>query len=153
VLSRYDFTTRWELEAPIDKVWDPIFHCETWPAWWDGVRSAVQLEEGGAGRLGSLWRYTWKSALPYELTFDMRLTAVEPPVAMDGAAVGELAGEGSWRLHRTGAGTIVVYEWHVVTTRSWMKLVAPLARPVFAWNHDLVMRQGQVGLARLLRER
>ena len=27
---------------------------------------------------------------------------------------------------------------------------APLLRPVFAWNHDIVMRQGGEGLARLL---
>ncbi|MCA1656715.1 MAG: polyketide cyclase, partial [Actinobacteria bacterium] len=26
-------------------------------------------------------------------------------------------------------------------------LLAPLARPVFRWNHDVVMRQGGEGLA------
>jgi hypothetical protein len=31
-----------------------------------------------------------------------------------------------------------------------MNLLAPLARPVFAWNHDVVMRWGGEGLARLL---
>jgi hypothetical protein len=28
-----------------------------------------------------------------------------------------------------------------------MNAVRPLARPAFAWNHDLVMRQGGQGLA------
>jgi hypothetical protein len=32
-----------------------------------------------------------------------------------------------------------------------MNLLAPLARPVFAWNHDVVMRWGAEGLAKLLR--
>jgi hypothetical protein len=29
-------------------------------------------------------------------------------------------------------------------------LLAPLARPIFEWNHDVVMHQGGEGLARLL---
>jgi hypothetical protein len=38
----------------------------------------------------------------------------------------------------------------VKTTEWWMNLLAPIARPLFAWNHDVVMRQGGEGLARLL---
>jgi hypothetical protein len=38
----------------------------------------------------------------------------------------------------------------VRTTRSWMNALTPLARPVFRWNHDWVMRQGGRGLARRL---
>ena len=36
------------------------------------------------------------------------------------------------------------------TTRAWMNLVAPIAGPVFRWNHNVVMRQGGECLARLL---
>jgi hypothetical protein len=32
-----------------------------------------------------------------------------------------------------------------------MNLLAPIARPAFAWNHDQVMRSGLVGLQRRLR--
>ena len=31
-----------------------------------------------------------------------------------------------------------------------MNLLAPIARPVFAWNHDWVMKRGGEGLSRLL---
>ena len=31
-----------------------------------------------------------------------------------------------------------------------MNLLGPVARPAFAWNHDLVMRQGAFGLAHRL---
>jgi hypothetical protein len=31
-----------------------------------------------------------------------------------------------------------------------MNVLAPLARPAFAWNHDIVMRQGADGIAREL---
>ena len=46
--------------------------------------------------------------------------------------------------------TAVTYEWNVRTTKAWMNLLAPVARPVFAYNHDVVMRWGGEGLARRL---
>jgi hypothetical protein len=38
----------------------------------------------------------------------------------------------------------------VEVTQPWMRFVAPIARPVFAWNHGVVMRWGHEGLARRL---
>jgi hypothetical protein len=34
-----------------------------------------------------------------------------------------------------------------------MNLLAPLARPVFRWNHDAIMREGGHALARRLNAR
>ena len=42
------------------------------------------------------------------------------------------------------------YDWQVDTTQAWMKLMAPVARPFFAWNHDVIMRWGAQGLAKRL---
>jgi hypothetical protein len=86
----------------------------------------------------------------YRLEFDMRITAVDRPHRLEGEAVGELAGLGTWRLYEEEGETAVVFEWRVRTTRRWMNAIAPLARPVFRWNHDWVMRQGGRGLARRL---
>jgi uncharacterized protein YndB with AHSA1/START domain len=152
-MARYDFVTRWHLDAPIDAVFEELLLVEQWPAWWHGVEDVVELERGGADRVGSRWRYTWKSVLPYRLVFDMRVTRVQWPVAIDGAAMGELAGQGLWRLFGERDGTLVRYEWNVATTSRWMNLLAPLARPLFAWNHDVVMRRGGQGLARRLQDR
>jgi hypothetical protein len=44
----------------------------------------------------------------------------------------------------------VVYDWRVRSTKPWMNLLAPVARPVFEHNHDVVMRWGGEGLARRL---
>ena len=46
--------------------------------------------------------------------------------------------------------TAVVYDWQVATTKRWMNLLSPIARPVFEYNHDVVMRWGGEGLARRL---
>jgi len=80
----------------------------------------------------------------------VRTTKVERPDLLEGDASGELAGLGRWRLFEQGGVTAVLYEWNVRTTRAWMNLLAPVARPVFAVNHDYVMRNGGQGLARLL---
>ena len=68
----------------------------------------------------------------------------------EGDASGELSGVGRWRLFEQGSVTAVLYEWNVRTTRAWMNLLAPVARPIFAVNHDYVMRNGGHGLAELL---
>jgi hypothetical protein len=61
---------------------------------------------------------------------------------MEGRADGELRGTGRWRLFEQDGVTAVLYEWDVETTRAWMNAIGPLARPVFNWNHDVVMRWG-----------
>jgi uncharacterized protein YndB with AHSA1/START domain len=149
-MAQYEFLTTWCLDAPIDRVWDALYESERWPEWWRGVERVQVLEPGDADRVGELSRYTWKSRLPYRLEFDMRTTRVERPFLVEGTAQGELAGQGRWRLFEARGTTAVTYEWTVETTERWMNLLAPLARPVFAWNHDVVMRNGGVGLARRL---
>ena len=88
--------------------------------------------------------------LPYELSFDMRVTRVRAPVEARASAAGELAGEGRWRLFRSGTGTVVRYDWDVCTTKPWMNALVLVGRRAFAWNHDYVMARGGEGLARLL---
>ena len=83
----------------------------------------------------------------------MRTTRVEPMSLIEGRAQGELAGLGRWTLAPDGARTKVRYEWTVEVTRPWQRLLAPLARPVFAWNHNVVMGWGYEGLARKLAAR
>jgi uncharacterized protein YndB with AHSA1/START domain len=149
-VAEYRFLTTWLLDGPVEPVFDAINDTATWPQWWRGVRRAELLEEGNADGVGRLWDFTWRSRLPYDLSFRLRVTAVERPWRMDGQADGELVGTGRWRLYHGSAGTAVVYEWNVRTAREWMNRLAPLARPAFAWNHDVVMRQGGEGLARRL---
>ena len=152
-MAAYSFVTHWRVRAPIEAVWEEIFHSERWASWWTGLVSVVELEPGGANRLGCVRRFTWKGALPYTLVVEMRVTRVEPPATLESAASGELEGRGLWSLSSDGDVTKVRYDWNVCTNKRWMNLLAPLARPLFAWNHDVVMRGGEQGLKRLLEGR
>src|SRR5204862_7025843 len=88
--------------------------------------------------------------LPPGLAFGMGLTRGEPTSVIEGEAIGELTGKGRWPLTQDGDATSVRYAWHVSTTKPWMNLLAPVARPLFKWNHDVVMNWGAEGLARKL---
>ncbi len=152
-MPEYSFLTTWCLEAPRQPVWDAIWESERWPEWWRGVVAAETLVEGGEDGVGQVGRYTWRSRLPYDLDFKLTTTRVSKPYLLEGQAEGELAGTGRWRLFEEDGErpvTAAVYEWNVHTTKPWMNLLAPIARPVFGWNHDWVMRNGGEGLARLL---
>ena len=148
-MANYEFLTTWLLDAPIEAVFDVLHDSKRYPAWWKGVQSVSVLEEGDGEGVGELDRFSWRSLLPYTLEFDLRVTRVERPHLIEGTATGELEGIGIWRLFE-GPGTAVIYDWRVRTTQTWMNALGPLARPVFAWNHDLVMRQGGHGLAKRL---
>ncbi len=149
-MAEYVFHTSWRITAPIDAVWEAIYHSERWPTWWKEIESVEELQPGDKLGVGSVRRYVFRTRLPYQLKFDMRVTRVEPPVALEGVASGELEGTGRWRLRPEGQLTAVDYTWSVRTTKWWMNLFAPLARPIFAWNHREVLRRGGEGLARLL---
>lgn len=148
-MGQYEFLTTWCLDAPIERVFDVLRDSRGYPRWWKGVESVVALADGDPDGVGEASRFTWRSVLPYELSFDSRVTRVERPHLIEGTATGELEGTGTWRLYE-GRGTAAVYEWRVHTTRAWMNLLGPVARPAFVWNHDIVMRKGAEGIAREL---
>ncbi len=148
--SEYRLSTIWRLDAPLHAVWAAIHDSSHWPEWWNSVEEVAELEAGSTEGVGALQRYTWKGRLPYRVVFDMRITRIEPLVALEGEASGDLEGIGRWRFSTDRGVTVVHYEWRVQTRRGWMNLLAPLVRPLFRWNHDFVMREGGMSLARRL---
>ena len=151
--TEFNLITNWTLAAPREAVWRELTKPEDWPAWWRAVERVELLEAGDADGLGALRRMTWRTALPYSLTFDMRTVRVEPMAVIEGRAEGELSGVGRWTVDGDRDRTRVRYDWRVEVTQPWMRFVAPLARPVFAWNHGVVMGWGGEGLARRLTAR
>jgi len=147
-VARYEFLTTWCLEpAGIDDVFEVLNDSGAYPEWWRGVTAVEVLEAGDERGVGKLARFSWRSLLPYTLVFDLRTTQIARPHRIEGNASGELEGVGVWRLFEAKGMTAVIYDWRVSTTKAWMNVLGPVARPAFAWNHDLVMRQGGHGLA------
>jgi|SRR5215218_8449848 len=149
-MARYRFLTTWLLNAPRERAWDVLERAEVWPKRWRGVERVEVLAEGDEHRVGRRFRIAWRSRIPYELEFEFTVRTVEPPHTMAGDAEGELSGTGCWRLFEGNGLTAVLYDWDVTTSKGWMNALAPIARPVFEYNHDAVMRWGAEGLAQRL---
>ena len=149
-MAEYHFVSTWQIQAPIERVWEEIHHAERWPSWWKYIIRVDELEPGAADGTGKRLRLLFRTRLPYTLGFDVQVTCVQPPSRLEARAAGELDGTGRWTLTAADGGTLVRYDWDVRTTRWWMNLLAPVARPLFSWNHDALMREGGEGLARRL---
>jgi len=149
-LAEYSFLTTWLINAERERAWDVLEDVVRWPDWWRGVVRVDELDPGGEDRVGSRHAIEWRSRLPYPVRFEFVTDHVERPALMQGRAEGELSGTGRWRLFEQDGVTAVLFEWVVRTRRPWMNALAPVARPVFAANHDTVMRWGGEGLARRL---
>ncbi len=149
-VASYEFKTIWHQTAPIGPVWQAIKETEKWPAWWRGVLSVTELEPGDEIGLGVVHRSVWKSRLPYTLEFDSEVVRLEEHRLIEVRAFGELEGSGIWQFFETGSGVRAQYDWRVITTKPWMDLFAPVARPFFKWNHDVIMRWGDEGLRKYL---
>lgn len=147
----YEFVTNWTLNAPIDKVWAEIKDSESWPDWWRGVLKVEKLRDGDERGVGSVHRSTWKSALPYKIVFDSEVVSISEMESIEIRAFGELEGRGLWTVSADENGpTNVRYDWQVETNKVWMRVLAPILKPFFRWNHDVIMSWGGQGLTRRL---
>ena len=148
--AQFELVSHWHVAAPIERVWEAIKQSEEWPSWWPYVKSVQDVAPGDADGLGAIRHIAWSSRLPYGVAFDVEVVEMQRPRRLRGRARGQLDGVGTWELTPDGATTRVRYLWCVDLGSRWMRLVAPLAAPVFRWNHNGVMRAGAEGLARHL---
>lgn len=149
-MSKYESITVWCFKAPVESVWNEIKNTECWPKWWKGVKEVVEVTKGDDLGVGKICHYTWKGVLPYKLRFSMLTTCVHPLKLIEGVAEGELNSKGTWYFFQIDNITVVRYDWTIQTNKFWMNVLSPLARPLFRWNHNVVMRWGKEGLKKQL---
>ena len=149
--TQYSFVTYWKIDAPVEKVWDAIYNSTDWNKWWKGVVSVTETSTGDKRGIDSIREYTWKSALPYQLIFSMRLTENIEYKKLTGIAFGELEGEGTWIFEERNGSTYVTYYWNVFTNKFWMNYLSFILKPLFKYNHNIVMRWGEECLKKRLK--
>lgn len=149
--SHFELLSHWSLAAPPERVWAALRTPEQWPSWWPYVRAVQTLDAGAANGVGARHRFHWGSRLPYDVRLEVRTVACEPQAQLRGEACGDLRGVGIWRLQATpDGGTQLEYLWQVALEKRWMRWLAPLLKPLFAWNHHAVMAAGEQGLRKHL---
>ncbi len=149
-MAGFTWVSTWQIDAPLPMVWQAMIHPEDWPLWWPYVAGVDQVMPGDADGVGAIRRFTWRTRLPYRIHLSMETVAVEHHRLLSARAMGDANGQGIWRFSPEGHGTRLEYQWHIRLDRPWMRWLAPVAAPLFRWNHDGVMDAGAAGLARYL---
>ena len=146
----YSFVTHWRVKAPVEDVWNAIYLSEKWPQWWKDVVYVKEAIKGDENGIGSIRSYKLRSPMLYSLEFDLLLTERKDNCLLKGIASGELTGSGEWHFEQQGDVTDVKCYWNVSSTLWWMNAFAFLLRPIFSYNHRIVMKNGGASLSRKL---
>lgn len=145
----YQFRTCWHVAAPVETVYPIINEAANWPQWWPAVRS-VRAFQSSADPAAEMQEQHWRTPFGYSFSFTLQLMERVPLRLLRARASGMLQGMGEWRFEPVPGGCQVSFAWKVQTSVAWMNRLAWLLRPLFVYNHRLVMAQGRKGLQRLL---
>ena len=136
------------------EVWDVLARGELLPLWWRGVYlEAEKLDPGDEPRVGARVRAKARGFLPYRLNFIIEAVELVPGRVVAVKTIGDF--DGAWRavLSPLADGTRVDLTWEVRVERPILRLLSPLLRPAFAWNHRWTTPRGESGLRAFLAER
>ena len=140
----YAFVDEWDVAAPREPVFEALADARTYPEWWRPVY--ISAEADGPPAMGVESRQHFKGRLPYTLKTRSRIVALDPPGRIEADVVGDLRGKGIWTLTERDGGTHVRFDWTVFADRWFLKLLTPVARPLFRWNHDWSAERCREGL-------
>jgi hypothetical protein len=143
--NSYHFEDHWDVPFPIDDVWTVLSRARDFPLWWQGVYLSVRsLDESDEPRVGSRVAAIARGWLPYKLRFTIETTKQDKPNLIAFKASGDFeTAESRWLLTRTANGTHVVLDWNPIVEKPIVKLLSPVLKPVFRWNHNWTMVRGQ----------
>jgi uncharacterized protein YndB with AHSA1/START domain len=140
----YVFVDEWDVEAPIEAVFRALADPSTYPQWWTPVyRNVVSRGEVGVGHTSD---HYFKGKLPYTLRMRAEMTEYDPPRRFAVKVDGDLSGTGVWTLTERNGKTHVRWDWTVVAGKPLLRLLTPVLRPVFRWNHAWAVARAREGL-------
>jgi hypothetical protein len=100
--------------------------------------------EGGRSCAGAGERF------PYELNFIVEAVELEPGRRVVVKTIGDFDGRWSAFLSPPEGGVQIDIIWEVTILQPILRLLAPILRPAFAWNHRWTTPRGEKGLREYL---
>jgi mannose-6-phosphate isomerase-like protein (cupin superfamily) len=147
----YVFLDQWDVEAPPEPVFEALADARTYPQWWQPVH--IDAEAGGPPQVGRRSRQHFKGRLPYELNTESTVVALDTPRRIEVEVTGDLSGHGVWTLTPKNGRTHVRFDWQVNADRPLLRLLTPVLRPAFRWNHNWAIARAIEGLEPYARAR
>jgi hypothetical protein len=148
----FSLTTTWLIPAPLGLVWLALVDTEKWPFWWKYVASVTEMSSGNQNGINNIRQYDWRTCLPYNLLLNLRVVDVQPFRRLAVEVSGDLEGNGSCDIawDSSAGHTKIEFLWCVQPCKGWMKSFTILAKPIFTWNHNQVMKRGEQALIQYL---
>jgi len=143
-MAPYVFIDEWDVAAPPEAVFDALADSRTYPQWWRPVY--LDVECVGPAEAGTESRQHFKGRLPYHLHTRSVISELDPPHRVTADVDGDLRGRGTWTLTPTAAGTHVRFDWQVYADRKLLRVLTPVLRPMFRWNHNWAIARAIDGL-------
>jgi uncharacterized protein YndB with AHSA1/START domain len=144
VARDYVFLDEWDVDAPVEAVFEALADARTYPDWWKPVYIAVDAD--GPPEVGCVSQQHFKGRLPYTLRTRSTITGMEAPRKLEVSVVGDLTGRGTWTLTPRDGGVHVRFDWRVIADRPLLRYLTPVLRPLFRWNHNWSVRRAIEGL-------
>ncbi len=129
---------RHTFDASPEQLWEAMARVDDYRRWWPWLRrfDAPGLEPGVT------WRATVQPPLPYRLTFDLHLVAVDAPRLIAADVTGDLEGEARIELAATPMGSELHFTSALVPTNRVLRAVAQAAEPMARFGHQWVLDTG-----------
>lgn len=150
-MREYVFIDEWDVDAPQEAVFEALADATTYPQWWRPVY--IDVECDGPPEPGRVSKQHFKGRLPYTLRTTSEITRMDRPVSFEVNVKGDLTGRGLWTLTPRDGRVHVHFDWRVFADRPLLRVLTPVLRPVFRWNHNWSIARAQEGLEPYARTR
>ncbi len=144
MVTEYIFIDEWDVNAPIEAIFTALADTRTYPDWWKPVY--LDVEADGPPIVGRVSRQHFKGRLPYHLHTISEIVRLEPPREFEVKVRGDLSGRGIWTLTPRDGGVRIRFDWRVNADRPLLRILTPLLRPLFRWNHNWAIQRAREGL-------
>src|SRR5919109_1625390 len=142
--SEYVFIDEWDVDAPQEAVFDALADARTYPEWWRPVYIEASGECEPAP--GCITRHEFKGRLPYHLKTTSEIKRMDRPNEFEVEVIGDLTGKGVWTLTPRDGKVHIRFDWRVIADRPLLRILTPVLRPVFRWNHNWSIQRAREGL-------
>jgi hypothetical protein len=150
----YEIVSHWHAPGRIEDAYAVLTDGASLPRWWPQAYASVrQVAPGDAEGVGRIADIVTRGALPYDLKWRLEITEAKRPTMIRLKASGQLLGLGEWQLRQAGETVELAYTWRVRVDKPWMQRLEFLLKPLFALNHNWVMRKGEEGFKGEMRRR
>lgn len=143
--KEYVFLHEWDVDAPQEAVFNALADARTYPDWWKPVY--IEVEGDCEPTMGCTTKQRFKGKLPYTLKTASEIVRYQPPETFEVKVVGDLTGRGVWTLTPNQDGSVHIrFDWTVFADRPLLRVLTPIARPIFRWNHNWSAARAAEGL-------